>query len=101
MITKHANDLLDEWIGDGNVEFISRSRDAAPAGHGQPSRVPPRGHPAARRMGRCRRHAVRSRHRLKHELAAEQTEEMLARLDGFQDYIYEHVQAKRQVPMTW
>ena len=24
MITKHANDLLDEWIGDGNVEFISR-----------------------------------------------------------------------------
>ena len=24
MITRHANDLVDEWIDDGEVEFISR-----------------------------------------------------------------------------
>ena len=52
MITKHANDLLDEWIDDGEVEFISRF--ARPL----PQRVmasmlgfPLDGHPAARRMG--------------------------------------------------
>ena len=35
---------------------------------------------------------------LRHELTPEQTEDMLARLDGFQDYIYEHVTAKRRDP---
>ena len=35
---------------------------------------------------------------LKHELTPEQTMDMLARLDGFQDYIYEHVRAKRLDP---
>ena len=35
---------------------------------------------------------------LKHELTPEQTTDMLARLDGFQDYIYEHVRAKRLDP---
>ena len=35
---------------------------------------------------------------LTHTLTAEQTQEMLARLDGFQDYIYEHVRAKRLDP---
>jgi len=35
---------------------------------------------------------------LKHELTAEQTKDMLARLEGFQDYIYEHVRAKRLDP---
>jgi cytochrome P450 len=35
---------------------------------------------------------------LKHELTPEQTKTMLKRLEGFQDYIYEHVRAKRLDP---
>ena len=33
---------------------------------------------------------------LRHTLTPGQTEDMLARLEGFQDYIYDHVRAKRQ-----
>ena len=64
MITGHANALVDEWISDGEVEFISRfARPLPQRVMASPARLPPRGHPAARLMGRCRRHAVRSRHR--------------------------------------
>ena len=35
---------------------------------------------------------------LRHELTPEQNADMVARLDGFQDYIYDHVTAKRRDP---
>src|SRR6478609_3748543 len=35
---------------------------------------------------------------LKHELTRAQVDDMLARLDGFLDYIYEHVRTKRRQP---
>ena len=64
MITSHANDLLEGWIDDPEVEFISRF--ARPL----PQRVmasilgfPQYGHPATRGVGRRRRHPVRPRHR--------------------------------------
>ncbi len=99
MIAKHANDLVDEWIDDGEVEFISRfarplpqrvmatvlgfpMTDIAQLAEWGDAVVTPFVHGTG----------------LKHELTREQTMEMLARLEGFQDYIYEHVRAKRLDP---
>jgi cytochrome P450 len=99
MITKHANDLLDEWIDAGEVEFISRfarplpqrvmatllgfpMSDIAQLAEWGDAVVTPFVHGTG----------------LKHELTKEQTAEMLVRLEGFQDYIYEHVRAKRADP---
>ena len=99
MITQHANDLLDEWIDAGEVEFISRF--ARPL----PQRVfasllgfPQQDIPQLAQWGTAVVTAFVHGTGLKHELTAEQTKDMLARLDGFQDYIYEHVRTKRLDP---
>ncbi len=99
MITKHANDLVDEWIGNGEVEFISRF--ARPL----PQRVmasvlgfPIADIPQLAKWGDAVVTAFVHGSGLKHELTPEQTRDMLARLEGFQDYIYEHVRAKRLDP---
>jgi cytochrome P450 len=99
MITRHANDLLDEWIDDGEVEFIGRF--ARPL----PQRVmasllgfPLADIPQLAEWGDAIVTAFVHGNGLTHTLTAEQTQEMLARLDGFQDYIYEHVRAKRLDP---
>jgi cytochrome P450 len=99
MITRHANDLLDEWIDDGEVEFIGRF--ARPL----PQRVmasllgfPLSDIPQLAEWGDAIVTAFVHGNGLTHTLTAEQTQEMLARLDGFQDYIYEHVRAKRLDP---
>ncbi len=96
MITKHANDLLDEWIGNGEVEFVSRF--ARPL----PQRVmasllgfPQEDIPLLAEWGDAVVTPFVHGTGLKHELTPEQFAEMVARLDGFQDYIYEHVRAKR------
>jgi len=99
MITKHANDLVDEWIDEGKVEFIGRF--ARPL----PQRVmasllgfPLQDIPQLARWGDAVVTPFVHGTGLTHELTAEQTADMLARLDGFQDYIYEHVRAKRLDP---
>ncbi len=99
MITKHANDLLDTWIDDDEVEFISRF--ARPL----PQRVmatilgfPLTDIPKLAAWGDAVVTPFVHGHGLRHELQPEQTEDMLARLDGFQDYIYEHVTTKRRDP---
>jgi cytochrome P450 len=99
MITKHANDLIDEWIADGSVEFISRF--ARPL----PQRViasilgfPIADIPQLAQWGDAVVTPFVHGTGLKHELTPEQTADMLARLEGFQDYIYEHVRAKRADP---
>lgn len=99
MIARHANDLIDEWIDDGEVEFISRF--ARPL----PQRVmasvlgfPLADIPQLAEWGNAVVMPFVHGTGLKHELTPEQTADMLARLDGFQDYIYEHVRAKRADP---
>jgi cytochrome P450 len=99
MITRLANDLLDEWIDDGEVEFISRF--ARPL----PQRVfatilgfPFDDIPQLAEWGDAIVTPFVHGTGLKHELTPEQTAEMLARLDGFQDYVYEHVRRKRRDP---
>ncbi len=103
MIAKHANDLLDEWIDDNNgageVEFITRF--ARPL----PQRVmatvlgfPMADIPRLAEWGDAVVTPFVHGTGLKHELTKEQTTEMLRRLEGFQDYIYEHVRAKRADP---
>jgi len=99
MITKHANDLIDEWIDDGEVEFISRF--ARPL----PQRVmatilgfPLADIPQLAEWGDAVVTPFVHGHGHKHEMTPEQTKVMLDRLVGFQDYIYEHVQAKRADP---
>jgi cytochrome P450 len=99
MITQHANDLIDEWIGEGEVEFVGQFARPLPQRvmasilgfpHGDIPQLAAWGDavvmPFVHGTG------------LKHELTPEQTADMLARLDGFQDYIYDHVRAKRQDP---
>lgn len=99
MITQHANDLLDEWIDDGEVEFISRFARPLP----QRVMASLLGFPLADipQLAEWGDAVVMpfvhgSGHR--HQLSRVQTRDMLARLDGFQDYIYEHVRAKRRDP---
>lgn len=99
MITRHANDLIDSWIDDVEVEFISRFARPLPQyvmasilgfPHTDIDQLAAWGDavvtPFVHGTG------------LRHELTPEQTEDMIARLDGFQDYVYEHVRAKRQDP---
>ena len=99
MITKHVNDLIDEWINDGSVEFVSHF--ARPL----PQRVfasilgfPQSDIPQLARWGDAVVTPFVHGTGLKHELTPEQTKDMLQRLEGFQDYIYEHVRAKRLDP---
>ena len=99
MIAQHANDLVDEWIDDGQVEFISRF--ARPL----PQRVmnsilgfPQEDIPLIAEWGTAVVTAFVHGDGLRHTLEPEQTEEMLARLDGFQDYIYDQVKVKRRDP---
>jgi cytochrome P450 len=99
MIARHANDLIDEWIDDGQVEFISRF--ARPL----PQRVmatilgfPLSDIPQLAEWGDAVVTPFVHGTGLKHELTPDQTKVMLERLKGFQDYIYEHVRAKRAEP---
>jgi cytochrome P450 len=104
MITRHAEQLVDEWavdhqLGDDQVEFIGRF--ARPL----PQRVmadvlglPQSDVPQLAEWGDAVVTPFVHGTGLRHELTAEQTEAMLQRLDGFQDYIYEHVKAKRAQP---
>ncbi|HEX9260701.1 MAG TPA: cytochrome P450 [Acidimicrobiales bacterium] len=99
MITKHANNLVDEWIDDGEVEFVSRF--ARPL----PQRVfasmlgfPQDDIPQLARWGTAVVMPFVHGTGLKHELTPAQNQEMLAQLEGFQEYIYEHVKAKRLDP---
>ena len=101
MITKHANDLLDQWIDDDEVEFISRFARPLPQ-HVMASVLgfPLEDIPQLAAWGDAVVTPFVHGDGLRHELTPEQTEDMLARLDGFQDYIYEHVTAKRRTPRT-
>ncbi len=110
MITEHANALLDEWIDrddspgadggpSGTVEFVGEF--ARPL----PQRVmasilgfPQADIPRLAAWGDAAVTPFVHGHGLRHEITPEQTEDMLARLDGFQEYIYEHVTAKRRDP---
>lgn len=99
MITRHAHDLIDEWIDDGQVEFISRF--ARPL----PQRVmasvlgfPQEDIPQLAEWGDAVVTPFVHGDGLRHTLEPEQTAEMLDRLSGFQDYIYDHVTAKRADP---
>jgi cytochrome P450 len=99
MIARHANELIDQWIDDGEVEFISRF--ARPL----PQRVmatilgfPLDDIPRLAAWGDAAVTPFVHGGGLRHDITPEQTEDMLARLDGFQEYIYEHVTRKRRDP---
>lgn len=103
MISSHANELVDELIDDarsgGDIEFIQRF--ARPL----PQRVmasilgfPQEDIPQLAEWGDAVVTPFVHGHGVRHELTAEQTEEMLARLEGFQPYIQEHVTRKRADP---
>ena len=103
MITDHAHALIDEWIADDgadfDVEFISRF--ARPL----PQRVmasilgfPLEDIPKLAAWGDAAVTPFVHGHGHRHEMTPEQTDDMVARLDGFQEYIYEHVTAKRVDP---
>jgi cytochrome P450 len=99
MIARHANELIDQWIDDGEVEFISRF--ARPL----PQRVmatilgfPLDDIPQLAAWGDAAVTPFVHGGGLKHDITPEQTEDMLARLDGFQEYIYDHVTRKRRDP---
>lgn len=99
MIARHANDLIDEWIDDGEVNFIKQfSRPL-------PQRVmatilgfPLEDIPQLAEWGDAVVTPFVHGNGPRHEITPEQTAEMVARLDGFQDYIYDHVKAKRANP---
>ena len=105
MITKHANDLLNEWVdndngdGAGQVEFIRAfSRPLPQRVMATVLGFPMADIPLLAEWGDAVVTPFVHGTGLKHEMTPEQTTEMLRRLEGFQDYIYEHVRAKRADP---
>ena len=99
MITGHANDLIDEWIDDGEVEFIGQF--ARPL----PQRVmasilgfPLDDIPRLAAWGDAAVTPFVHGNGLRHDMTPEQSRDMIDRLDGFQEYIYDHVAAKRADP---
>jgi len=99
LIAKLANELVDEWIDDGAVEFISRF--ARPL----PQRVfaaimgfPREDIPRLAEWGTAVVVPFVHGSGLKHEITPDQAKDMFERLAGFQEYIYEHVRAKRRDP---
>jgi cytochrome P450 len=99
MIIRHARDLVDEWTADDQVEFIRGF--ARPL----PQRVmadvlglPQADVPQLAEWGDAVVTPFVHGNGLKHDLTPEQTAAMLGRLEGFQDYLYEHVRAKRADP---
>ncbi len=99
MIAKHANDLIDEWDSEGEVEFIRNFARPLP----QRVMASVLGFPLEdiaqlAKWGDAIVTPFVHGTGLKHELTPEQTKDMLDRLDGFQDYIYEHVRIKRENP---
>ncbi len=106
MITEHANNLIDEFLADGgdsdsqsSVEFISRfARPLPQRTMASILGFPQEDIPMLAAWGDAVVTPFVHGAGLRHELSPEQTADMIARLDGFQDYIYEHVTAKRQDP---
>ena len=99
LIARLANELVDEWIDDGAVEFVSRF--ARPL----PQRVfaailgfPRADIPMLAEWGTAIVIPFVHGTGLKHEITPDQAKEMHARLAGFQEYVYEHVRAKRADP---
>ncbi len=99
MIARHANELIDEWIDDGEVEFINRFARPLPQRVmatilGFPLEDIPRLAEWGDAVVTPFVHGCNHRH----ELTPEQTRVMLERLEGFQEYIADHVRAKRRNP---
>ena len=99
MITRHANALVDEWIDNGEVEFISQF--ARPL----PQRVfadvmgfPQSDVPQLAEWGDAVVTPFVHGGGLKHDLHPDQIDEMNRRLEGFQEYINDQVAAKRRDP---
>jgi cytochrome P450 len=99
MIARHANDLIDEWAGASEVEFVSQFARPLP----QRVMATILGFPLddiARLEAWGTAAVIPFVHGggLHHDITPEQTDDMIARLDGFQEYIYEHVTNKRRDP---
>jgi cytochrome P450 len=103
MITGHVDDLIDSWAAEAaagaDIEFVRRF--ARPL----PQRVmasilgfPQSDVPLLADWGTAAVIPFVHGHGLRHEITPEQTEEMIAGLDGFQEYIYDHVTEKRRNP---
>lgn len=99
MITRHANALIDRWIDDDSVEFISQfARPLPQYVMADVLGFPHSDIPQLAEWGDAAVTPFVHGYGHKHEMTPEQASEMNERLAGFQDYIYEHVAAKRQDP---
>jgi len=99
MIAEVANGLVDEWIDDGEVEFIGRF--ARPLPQRVFARIlgfPIDDVPRLAAWGDAIVTPFVHGSGPRHELNPEQTADMFRRLEGFQEYVYEHVRAKRRDP---
>ena len=99
MIEKHANDLIDQWIDRGSVEFISEF--ARPL----PQRVmasvlgfPLDDIPQLARWGNAQVYAFVHGRGHRHELTREELDAQFKELDGFKEYVSELVLHKRANP---
>ena len=99
MIARLANDLVDEWIDDGEVDFVRQF--ARPL----PQRVfatvlgfPFEDIPKLEAWGNAVVIPFVHGTGLKHEITPDQAKDMIARLQGFQEYVYEQVRIKRANP---
>ena len=99
MIARLANDLIDEWIDDGEVDFVRQF--ARPL----PQRVfatvlgfPFEDIPKLEAWGNAVVIPFVRGTGLKHEITPDQAKDMIGRLQGFQEYVYEQVRIKRANP---
>jgi cytochrome P450 len=99
MITRHANELIDRWIDRGEVEFVSEF--ARPLPQRVMASVLGFPHDDIGRLAEWGNAVVipfLHGDGLHHTLRPDQMAEMLTRLEGFQEYIHDHVVAKRADP---
>ncbi len=99
MITRCADELIDAWIDDGEVEFISQF--ARPL----PQRVmanvlglPREDIPRLAEWGTAQVAAFVHGRGHRNQLTAQQLKEQFALLDGFKEYVHAKVQEKRRNP---
>jgi len=99
MIAKLANDLIDDWGKGDTVEFISQfSRPLPQRVFAKIMGFPFEDIPQLGEWGTAVVIPFVHGTGLKHEITPEQTKEMIQRLEGFQEYIYEHVRMRRKDP---
>ncbi|WP_448586810.1 cytochrome P450 [Thermaurantiacus sp.] len=99
LITRHADALIDDWIADGRVEFVSAfARPLPQRTMASVLGFPLEDVPRLARWGQAQVMSYVHGRGHNNRLTPEQTRQKFAELAGFSDYVKEQVARKRREP---